>query len=95
MDTALLSSDEILSLNGNQWNKGPELPYAIYASAMVEVPDYGVLLVGGSSTVTEGLETILKLNDAESKWTELPQKLKAGRNLHSAFLVPDKLADCL
>ena len=48
-----MSSVEILSLNENQWKSGPELPYAMFASAMVEVPDYGVLLVGGFSKFTE------------------------------------------
>lgn len=89
-----MSSVEILSLNENQWKSGPELPYAMFASAMVEVPDYGVLLVGGFSKFTEELRSILKLDNAESEWTELPQRLKTGRNRHSAFLVPDTLAVC-
>ena len=89
-----MSSVEILGLNENQWKIGPELPFAMFASAMVEVPDYGVLLVGGSTAFTGELRTILKLDNAESQWTELPQRLKTGRNRHSAFLVPDKLVVC-
>ena len=89
-----MASVEVLSLNDGEWKQGPELPYAIFASAMVEVPDYGVLLVGGSTAFTEELRTILKLEDARSKWEELPQRLKTGRNRHSAFLVPDKLTVC-
>jgi hypothetical protein len=30
----------------------------------------------------------------EEDWIEMEQKLKKGRHLHTAFLVPDKFTSC-
>jgi len=93
-----LSSVEILDVGSNLWRKGPKLPYPICCSAMVEHPNGGVVLVGGKSVEKSNtiyLDTIFHLPHAgeDAQWKELPQKLKIGRGHHTAFLVPDLVAD--
>jgi hypothetical protein len=42
-----LSSGEILDEGLNEWHAGPELPFDIAASQMVEDQNGGVVLIGG------------------------------------------------
>ncbi len=90
-----IPSVEIMDEGTNIWRKGPELPFGICCSAMVEHPDGGVVLIGGRRDGSTYLDTIFHLPHAgdDAKWEKLPQKLKVGRGHHTAFLVPDVVAD--
>ena len=66
---------------------GPELPYGIKNSAMAPSPDgNGVILVGGRSSSTSYLDSILELKaDGQGwvgSWTTLTTKLQYARNRH-------------
>ena len=66
---------------------GPELPNAISGSAMATSPDgNGVILVGGISSSTNYLDSILELKaDGQGwvgAWTTLSTKLQYGRYYH-------------
>ena len=54
----------------------------------------GVILIGGDSEDESFLSTLYRLEDAESEWKEMNQKLKHGRDLLTAFLVPDDITNC-
>ncbi len=43
----ILSSVEILDIGSNQWRTGPELPFGIKQSQMVEDQNGGVVVIGG------------------------------------------------
>ena len=89
-----LSSVEILDEGSNEWQTGPELPFGIYDSQMVEDQNGGVVLIGGYSDVF--LDTLYQLlhSGQDAVWTKMEQKMKTGRNAHTAFLVPDNIVDC-
>ena len=90
-----LNTTEILEDGSSQWRKGPLLPFGLHATADVEHPDGGALLVGGSEDrITNLRNSFLRLRHAESSWEELPQKLKIGRDSHVAVMVPDELVNC-
>ncbi len=91
-----LSSVEILHEGSNEWQLGPELPFGIYNSQMVEAQNGGVVLIGGQSSTDASLNTLYKLPNAgwDSVWTKMQQKLKTGRSDHTAFLVPDNIVEC-
>jgi hypothetical protein len=91
-----LSSVEILDLGSNEWRKGPDLPFGIGLSQMVEDQNGGVVLVGGSSDSVDYLDTLFHLphGGADAEWIRMEQKLKLGRYYHVAFLVPDNNVDC-
>ena len=95
-DGSSLSSVEILDAGSNAWRNGPELPVGIDLAQLVEVQEGGVVLVGGSSTWDEFLDTLFQLphGGEDAEWIEMEQKLKIGRNQHVAFLVPDSITDC-
>ena len=63
---------------------------------MVEDATGGGLLVGGHSDEDQYLDTLFQIPNVgeDSDWIELPQKLKMGRFLHSAFLVPSATTSC-
>ena len=44
-----MSSVEILDEGSNEWRQGPDLPFGIFGGAMVEDPEGGVILIGGSA----------------------------------------------
>jgi hypothetical protein len=73
-----------------------ELPTPILASALLEDPSGGVILVGGSSLFDSFRTSIYKLEHAgaDQKWIELESKLKIGRNYHTASFIPDELTNC-
>jgi hypothetical protein len=48
-DGSYLSSVEILNEGSKEWEKGPELPFGIRFSQMVEAQNRGVVLIGGES----------------------------------------------
>jgi hypothetical protein len=90
-----LSSVEILDEGSNEWRTGPELPYRIWHSQIVEDQKGGVVLIGGQFSV-EYLDTIYQLphGGQEAVWTKMEQKMKRGRHEHTALLVPDNIVDC-
>jgi hypothetical protein len=91
-----LSSVEILDEGSNEWQRGPELPFGITESQMVEDQNGGVVLIGGRSSSVFNLDTLFHLphGGQDAVWTKMEQKMKTGRNEHTAFLVPDNIVDC-
>ena len=88
-----MSSVEILDTGSNTWRAGPDLPMTICCGVMIEHPLGGVVLVGGKSGTNNYLDTLYYLRHADAEWEELPQKLKLGRGQHTAFIVPEGVAD--
>ena len=91
-----LPSVEILAEGSNEWQTGPELPFGIRLSQMVEDRNGGVVLIGGQSFTTSRLTTLFQLSHGgqDAVWTELEQKMKTGRYQHTSFLVPDNIVEC-
>jgi hypothetical protein len=91
-----MSSVEVLHEGSNEWKTGPELPCGTDASQMVEDQNGGVVLIGGALPPVGSLDTLYQLphGGQDAKWTKMKQKLKTGRKLHTAFLVPDNIVDC-
>jgi hypothetical protein len=56
-----LSSVEILDEGSNKWQTGPELPFGIWLSQMVEDQNGGVVLIGGVSPSVGSLDTLLSI----------------------------------
>jgi hypothetical protein len=93
---SLLSSVEILDEGSNDWQTGPELPFGIDLSQMVEDQNGGVVLIGGLTSSFVNLNTLYQLphGGQDAVWTKMEQKLKTQRREHTAFLVPDNIVDC-
>jgi N-acetylneuraminic acid mutarotase len=91
-----LSSVEILDEGSNEWQTGPELPFGIRLSQMVEDQNGGVVLIGGQSSSVVSLDTLYNLphGGQDAIWTKMEQKMKTERHLHTAFLVSDNIVDC-
>ncbi len=98
-----LSSVEILNEGSNEWQTGPEMPFGITLSKMLEDPSGGVILIGGvilnggESSVSIGyLDFLYQLphGGQDAAWTKMEQKLTTGRLVHMAFLIPDNIVDC-
>jgi hypothetical protein len=91
-DNSYLSSVEILDEGSNEWQTGPELPFGISSSQMVEDLNEGVFLIGGLGN----LDTLYQLQHGgqDAVWTKMEQKMKTGRYAHTAILVPDNIVDC-
>jgi hypothetical protein len=87
-DGSILSSVEILDEGSNEWQTGPELPFGISRSQMVEDQNGGVVLIGGYSSFGT-LNTLYQLphGGQDAVWT----KMTIGRSADTAFLVPDNL----
>jgi hypothetical protein len=90
--SSYLSSVEILDEGSNEWQTGPKLPFGIESSQMVKDKNGGVVLIGGLGN----LDTLYQLphGGQDAVWTEMEQKMKTGRDRHTAFLVPDNIVDC-
>jgi hypothetical protein len=95
-DGNLLSSVEIMDEGSNEWQTGPELPFRITDSKMVEDQNGGVVLIGGRSESIRNLDTLYQLphGGLDAVWTKMEQKMKTGRYSHTAFLIPDNFVDC-
>jgi hypothetical protein len=91
-----LSSVEILDEGSNEWQTGPELPFGIIKSQMVEDQNGGVVLIGGQLDLVYKLDTLYQLphGGQDAVWTEMEQKMNTGRGYHTAFMVPDNIVDC-
>ncbi len=87
---------EILDEDSNEWQTGPELPFGIDYSQMVEDQNGGVVFIGGGTFSISNLDTLYQLphGGQDAVWTKMEQKLKTGRHCHTAFMVPDNIADC-
>jgi hypothetical protein len=94
--SSILSSVEILDEGSNEWQAGPELPFEIDESQMVEDQNGGVVLIGGYSLSGCNLATLYHLphGGQDAVWTKMEQKMKTGRYSHTAILVPDNIVDC-
>ncbi len=94
--SSFLSSVEILDEGFNEWQTGPELPFGIWKSQMVEDQNGGVVLIGGESSSVDMLDTLYQLlhGGQDAVWTKVEQKMQTGRNDHTAFLIPDNVVDC-
>jgi hypothetical protein len=94
--SSYLSSVEILDEGSNEWQTGPELPFGIGLSQMVEDQNGGVVLIGGYSSAVVNLDTLYQLphGGQDAVWTKMEQKLKTGRREHTAILVPDNIVEC-
>jgi hypothetical protein len=95
-NTSSLSSVEILHESSNEWQTGPELPFKIGFSQMVEDQNGGVVLIGGRLSSKLKLDTIYQLSHGgqDAVWTKMEQKMNTGKYLHTAFLVPDNIVNC-
>jgi hypothetical protein len=91
-----LSSVEILDEGSNEWQTGPELPFGISYSQMIEDQNGGVVLIGGFSSSAGTLDTLYQLphGGQDAVWTKMEQKMKIGRQDHTAIMVPDNIVDC-
>ncbi len=94
--SSILSSVEILDEGSNEWQVGPEMPFGIWQSQMVEDQNGGAVLIGGKSSSVSNLDTLYQLphGGQDAVWTKMEQKMKTGRRQHTAFLVPDNIANC-
>ncbi len=91
-----LLSVEILDEGSNEWQTGPELPFRVIESQMVEDQNGGVVLIGGWSSSADILDTLYQLphGGQDAVWTKMEQEMKFGRYRHTAVLVPDNIVDC-
>ncbi len=95
-DSSYLSPVEILHEGSNEWQTGPELPFGIIYSQMVEDQNGGVVLIGGQSSSISNFDTLYQLphGGQDAVWSKMEQKMQTGRNSHTAFLVPDNIVNC-
>ncbi len=91
-----MSSIEILDEGCNEWQTGPELPFGIDSSEMVEDQNGGVILIGGTSSSLSNLDTLYQLphGGQDAVWTKMEQKMNTGRYSHTAVMIPDNIVDC-
>jgi hypothetical protein len=91
-----LSSVEILDEGSSEWQTGPELPYGISSSQMVEDQNGGVVLIGGRTSSVGKLDTLYQLphGGQDAVWTKMEQKMETERYWHTAILVPDNIVYC-
>jgi len=91
-----LSSVEILDEGYNEWRTGPELPFGIFGSQIIEDQNGGLVLIGGQSPSVSKLGTLYQLphGGQDAVWTKKEQMMKTRRYFHTAFLIPDNIANC-
>jgi hypothetical protein len=94
-----LNTSEILDLATLTWKMGPNIPIQLDSPQMIEHPQGGVVLIGGTTPtgpnsvgVTTGLYHLP--TSSSTAWNTLPQKLKIPRSDTSAFFVPDSIVSC-
>jgi hypothetical protein len=95
-DGNYFSSVAILHEGSNEWQTGPELPFEIGNSKMVEDQNGGVVLIGGDSYSVGTLDTLYQLphGGQDAVWTKMEQKMSTRRREHTAFLIPDNIVEC-
>ena len=89
-----MSYVELLYINNlsRGWQYGPQLPYSVANSVLVEYKDT-VVLVGGDGTGVDGRH-LYQLSSPDGPWNEMEQTLPIKKHYHIAFLIPDDLTDC-
>ena len=96
-DGRQLHSVELLYLNENGthnqgWVTGPDLPFDVSGSRMIEYKK-SVIILGGVNP--EGPRQHLhQLSSPNGPWTEMMQTLKSVGYFQTAFLVPDEIVNC-
>ena len=70
------------------WVEGPDLPMYSFIGQMVEYQN-SVIVIGGDDDLY-----LYQLSSPEGPWIKMNQKVQNERNGHSAFLIPDELAEC-
>ncbi len=93
---SVMSSVEILDKDSNEWKRGPELPFGIGDSQIVEDRNEGVVLInkGMPSISYPSLLFRLQHGGSDAVWTKMEQMLTTERMASTAFLVPDNIVDC-
>ena len=76
-------------MDGDQWNFGPEPPYYIFNGASVQLKST-FFNVGGQNAINY-FDTIWTFDVDDQKWTLLEDHLTTGREITTAFLVPDDI----
>ncbi len=94
-----LNSTEILDLSTLTWKMGPNLPIQLYSPQMLEHPQGGVIVIGGTTPTGPNSVTVTTSiyhlpTSSSTVWNTLPQKLKIPRSDTSAFFVPDAIVSC-
>jgi hypothetical protein len=94
--SSYLSSVEILHEGSNEWQTGPELPFVIDISQMVEDQNGGVILIGGRSSSFVNLDTLYQIphGGQDAVWIKMEQKMQTKRYDHTAVLVSNNSVDC-
>jgi N-acetylneuraminic acid mutarotase len=94
--SSALSSVEMLAEGSNLWQIGPELPFGIWRPQMIEDQNGGVVFIGGQSSSGVYLDTLYQLPNGGqgAVWTKMNQKMKIGRWMHIAIMVPDSSVNC-
>jgi hypothetical protein len=54
----------------------------------------GVIIIGGTSTGDDYLDTIYRLAHAAAQWEQMPQKLKIKKRSFVAFLIHEEFTNC-
>jgi hypothetical protein len=85
----------ILDLKTLIWRTGPQFPYGVYGSQLVEHYDGGVVVIGGRNHLGTYTKELYYLKTEESGWVLLPQKISIGRMWHMAFLLPSTFVNCI
>ncbi len=87
---------EFIDTDSSVWRQGPDLPQKNTSSAIVQHPQGGVILVGGSDGSDQALDTLYHLPHAGEGvwWRELPIKLKTPRFGHVAMALPASYVSC-
>ena len=83
-------------LDDGHWKPGPDFPVEITCAALVEIPNGGILIIGGELNWMERYDTIFRLDHGgkSAQWYALQQKLSHPNSMFTAFLIPDYLANC-
>ena len=93
------NSVEIFDPVSQAWIGGPDLPFNISLSQLIDdgLGDGGAMLIGGRATMnsnTQRLESILHLPQRMSKWKRVGRDIKIKRASHVAMMIPETLISC-
>ena len=88
-----LASSEVYDIESQTWSTGPNLPSAWYVAASVPFGDT-FLVVGGDKFSGSSSNNIYEFDPAGNSWITRQEKLSLARYDHTAFFVPDEVAQC-
>ena len=92
-----LRTAEILDPGAKTWRQGPNFPYPLRTTTMVQDPAGGVIVVGGLAGEGVGmLDTLYRLAHAGegASWEKLPITLTSKRDGHLAMMLPSSMFNC-